>query len=140
MTPYLTPNPNPIPNTPMTPTPHPHSEYIEQNWIGMSCKVLTLLSLVTSVRPDSVLPYVLRERVVEGVCRVLAQCWLLTSPSTLTPPTLSLTSALVSFLLTLVGMAPSPAGRELVFTNLQLHWESFTGQRSIWCPSPSTKI
>lgn len=99
------------------------SPFLEQSWLSSLCKVLAVLSLAASLQPDQVLPYVLRGTLVEGVNRMWAQCHFLSTSSR----GLALPSALASFLWTLVGVAPSQAGRELVFSSIHLHWESFTG-------------
>ena len=86
-------------------------------------RVLALLEEMTRLRPGSVLPCLLREGVVEGLCRTLAQCALMVGVAGALP----LASAVVSLLVALVGVAPNLAGQELVLSSLQLHWSSFTG-------------
>lgn len=86
-------------------------------------RALGLLEEMVRLKPESVLPCLLREGMVEGLCRTLAQCALMIGVS----GALHLASAVVSLLLSLVGVAPSLAGQELVFSSLQLHWSSFTG-------------
>ena len=109
-------------------------------------RALGLLEQVTRLKPDAALPCLLRDGMVEGLCRILAQCALMVgvagggplasegAPGTRIPASkgvvgaLPLASAIISLLLSLVGVAPSPAGQEMVLSSLQLHWSSFTGE------------
>ena len=87
----------------------------------MCVDILTFLQLITSLRPSSTLPLLLREDVVQGLCRMLTQQSLMVGAS------LSLAPAIASLLLALVGVAPSLTGQEIVFSALHAHWNSFIG-------------
>ena len=99
----------------------------------MLCKILTLFALILTLKPDSILPYVLRENVVESVSRILAQTHFMlhsaADPNEDCSSLGALSLALASFLCALVGVAPTLAGRELVLSSLQLHWETLTGEK-----------
>lgn len=111
-------------------------------------RALGFLELVTRLKPDVVLPCLLRDGLIEGLCRILAQCTLMvgvvgggasvgalgTHPlaSKGVAGALPLASAIISLLLSLVGVAPSLAGQEMVLSSLQLHWSSFTGEWIMW--------
>lgn len=97
---------------------------MQSSWTRMCERVLGLLELMASLQPTLVLSCVLREGMVEGLCRILAQCALMVGVAGALP----LASAVVSLLLCLVGVAPSLVGREMILSSLQLHWSSFTGQ------------
>ena len=91
----------------------------------MYSKLLGLLEMLVRMKPDLALPFVMRDSVVEGVCRLMAQCEAFMRRN-LGSSLLPLASAITSFLLSLVGVT-SAAGREIVFSSLQFHWSSFTG-------------
>jgi hypothetical protein len=101
----------------------------------MCVRALGFLEQVAQLKPGAVLPCLLREGMVEGLSRILAQCALMVGVagggalvSEGVAGALPLASAIVYLLLSLVGVAPSQAGREMVFSSLQLHWTSYTGE------------
>ena len=96
---------------------------MQRSWLRMCERCLCLLELMVRVQPGCALPCLLREGVVQGLCRVLAQCSLMVGVARAVP----LALAVVSLLVSLVGVAPSLAGQELILSSLQLHWNSFTG-------------
>ena len=65
---------------------------------------------------------------VHGLCQMLTQQALMVGVS------LNLVPAIASLLLALVGLAPTLAGQEMVFSALHAHWTSFIGisVTSLW--------
>lgn len=89
----------------------------------MCRKVLNFFYVVTTLKPDVIFPLLMKEKLVEGLYRMLTQCSVFMESA----GSLSLAAVIVTLLLSLLQATSSQAGQELLFSNLQLHWDSFTG-------------